>query len=798
MAIKKNPYIVEGGLEVREGVAKMPSGTSGSRPVPQGPGEIRTNSSTGHTELSTGISNPEFRPIEYQYSWVGVTTDYNVPVKTRMSYAVNTTQGPVRVKLPASPLDKQSVVFTDTKGSFQLNNLTIDPNGKPIMGVVQPYVCRDNWMTIEIIYVDSVAGWNIRYGKDILTDFQLGDAAVRNVGFNFAQGNQLANVMEVGAFGIGGQIGNAQAVTRLWPSNDLNDVNRTGVYTAAGSANAPQGDTAGMVFHMQRNDTGGLYAYQQYVAAGGVFYRVRVNNGGWSDWRSSAGGLFTLNGVSIDGLSDTGNYYCASNCTGTPLAGQAGYLVVMTQAQGTTIHRFVISTGNRLRVFTRRVVGGVWTPWIREVNDDYVEYLPKAKPSIRLDFVNGTLDSRFTFTRATAGNYVDVDGLIKPAGVNVPRYHHDPMTGERLGIMIEGNRTQLLSNSKNATFPNNQGVASPYNGPIIFTNSTPSTFVGNISGPVSGYLALTPTSGATLTGGRAAASIFLRRNSPDVKGFLMQIPAYATGNNATISVYFDFTNMSTNQVEGSAAVPHFKRFRNDWYRIGLSWNSLSGPMANPFFVYPYNKTPTGDAFLMDLTNYRGVEVFTWDCMQVENGDGCSSPVHSTNGPVNRAQDFLSYDVPSGVFGMTSFGTIVFQGHDFGPGDPASRAFRFTDGTTSNNIYGTKYNVSGGVSSLRAEFVQNGSAIGVMTVPNSTFRPNLRMACSWGSDAGTVASGAINGVAGSFNTNPAVPFSINKLWIGSDGATNAFFGAISSLFFYNVYSNRDVVENTSEL
>ena len=84
-----------------------------------------------------------------------------------------------------------------------------------------------------------------------------------------------------------------------------------------------------------------------------------------------------------------------------------------------------------------------------------------ARPSLVMDFVRrechrnnaaGNLEpvdlSTFmTFTRASTATYVGPDGLIKEAASNVPRYGYDPVTGEALGLLIEEQRTNLVTYS---------------------------------------------------------------------------------------------------------------------------------------------------------------------------------------------------------------------------------------------------------------------------------------------------------------------------------------------------------------
>lgn len=78
---------------------------------------------------------------------------------------------------------------------------------------------------------------------------------------------------------------------------------------------------------------------------------------------------------------------------------------------------------------------------------------PTVRPTLNLDFAKTkALDSRITFTRlmtgASVATYVGADGLIKTAGNNVPRFDHNPATGESLGLLVEEPRTNALTYSQ--------------------------------------------------------------------------------------------------------------------------------------------------------------------------------------------------------------------------------------------------------------------------------------------------------------------------------------------------------------
>ncbi len=52
-----------------------------------------------------------------------------------------------------------------------------------------------------------------------------------------------------------------------------------------------------------------------------------------------------------------------------------------------------------------------------------------------------------TFSRASSATYWDANGVLQTAATDVPRFDHDPVTGECLGLLIEEQRTNLLFES---------------------------------------------------------------------------------------------------------------------------------------------------------------------------------------------------------------------------------------------------------------------------------------------------------------------------------------------------------------
>lgn len=79
------------------------------------------------------------------------------------------------------------------------------------------------------------------------------------------------------------------------------------------------------------------------------------------------------------------------------------------------------------------------------VSTDY----PSIQPTLDLNFAKTkALDPRITFYRNSLATYEDDKGILRTVPENVPRFDHDPTTGESLGLLIEESRTNLITYSQ--------------------------------------------------------------------------------------------------------------------------------------------------------------------------------------------------------------------------------------------------------------------------------------------------------------------------------------------------------------
>jgi len=66
-------------------------------------------------------------------------------------------------------------------------------------------------------------------------------------------------------------------------------------------------------------------------------------------------------------------------------------------------------------------------------------------------FLNQVISDPVTFSRASSGTYIDASGVMQTASSGVPRYTHNPVTLEPIGLLFEDQRTNLCTYSDDFT-----------------------------------------------------------------------------------------------------------------------------------------------------------------------------------------------------------------------------------------------------------------------------------------------------------------------------------------------------------
>lgn len=312
-----------------------------------------------------------------------------------------------------------------------------------------------------------------------------------------------------------------------------------------------------------------------------------------------------------------------------------------------------------------------------EVTQEY----PSIRPILDLNFAaTKTLDHRITFTRDSIGTYIGENGLVKYASNNVPRFDHDPTTGESLGLLIEESGTNTKTNSQVFTSGwNRTGIEAVTQNTSIVTpsGSTDSTGVG----------VLTESSGGTVHQFYAASS------SQVTKYITYSIFAKPNGRSHIQLVTSGFVhNLADGTTSGSASGEFIsaktEKLSNGWCRCSVVRNHSNS--YDQFNV----KLSNGSS-----TSYSGdgsSGVYIWGVQQ-EDKAFLTSYIPTSGSTATRAQDTpLITGTNFTDFYNQSEGTLVLSA-DIGylaTSNQVAVAFEDTSNVSANFI-AMGYNTGGG-------------------------------------------------------------------------------------------------------
>jgi hypothetical protein len=249
---------------------------------------------------------------------------------------------------------------------------------------------------------------------------------------------------------------------------------------------------------------------------------------------------------------------------------------------------------------------------------------PSVRPSLNLNFARSKkLDSRITFTRGSTGTYVDDNGLIRTAGINEPRFDHDPTSLRSLGLLIEESRANLLQYSQAlATSPwgtFSGGGFSVSNNATVSPDGTSNASQINAN-PASGGDSVYQDVSVSGTG-TYTLSIFVKGNTSNSITFA----AFFISN--SIQGFSFGYNPLTGQITGTSGGSNHTvvQYPNGWYRIYFTvtgTNALNNALR--FQVYAESSGIT----------------YLWGA-QLEAGRHATSLIPTSGSTATRSADFAS-------------------------------------------------------------------------------------------------------------------------------------------------------------
>jgi hypothetical protein len=295
-----------------------------------------------------------------------------------------------------------------------------------------------------------------------------------------------------------------------------------------------------------------------------------------------------------------------------------------------------------------------------------------------VDSVSG--QSLVTFSRASSASYTDSTGTLRTAATNEPRFDHNPITGESLGLLVEEPRTNSIAN--------NTGV-----GVVAGTPGTlPTNWTWNTAGGGSTEVVGTGTENGisyvdvrlfgTLTSGRA------------IQFVANATIAAATGQTWTTSVYCKIISLVSGTpdlrlriVEMSGAGSYLTEGNTT-----LSISSASLVASRSTFTRTLTNALTGYVVPTILIQGSGAIDITLriGLPQLEQGAFATSVIPTTTAAATRAADVASitgtnfsswYNQTEGSFFCSTFapkGTTIF-----GTGDTFDNTQYVTAGASNN-------------------------------------------------------------------------------------------------------------------
>jgi prepilin-type N-terminal cleavage/methylation domain-containing protein len=253
-----------------------------------------------------------------------------------------------------------------------------------------------------------------------------------------------------------------------------------------------------------------------------------------------------------------------------------------------------------------------------------------AKNKSLIDSVSG--NNLITFTRGSTGTYVGEDGLIKTAAVNEPRFDHNPVTGESLGLLIEESRTNL--------FPSSEDFSSS-----SWSKSRTNVTVNTATAPGGNLAADTISNSA----GGSGAYHYVPQGIPLISTEIYTLSVYAkskTGSgwiwllSETTGDAFSFFNLNIGSIgvvpanTSSSITP----MGNGWYRLSVTFtkSSINKSEEIGFGLSQVNGIPNWNS--SDLANSQ--EVYLWGA-QLEVGSFTTSYIPTTTSSFTRQVDNVS-------------------------------------------------------------------------------------------------------------------------------------------------------------
>lgn len=160
MTAIQQPFVVDNGLTIRNGVLQLASVATSAQTTPSGAGAISANPTTGNIDV---YNNAQWNALAFKQKWTTISSATAIGTTGNdLGFWANTTTGSFTISLPSNPVSGYTNIYVgDYAGTFGTNAVTVAGNGNSINGgaVSGSIVLNAANTVVEFLFVDATQGW---------------------------------------------------------------------------------------------------------------------------------------------------------------------------------------------------------------------------------------------------------------------------------------------------------------------------------------------------------------------------------------------------------------------------------------------------------------------------------------------------------------------------------------------------------------------------------------------------------------------------------------------------------------
>jgi hypothetical protein len=370
-----------------------------------------------------------------------------------------------------------------------------------------------------------------------------------------------------------------------------------------------------------------------------------------------------------------------------------------------------------------------------------------------------------TCTRATTATYVNELGLIATSALNSPRFAHDPVTGESLGLLVEqaSTNTCLQSEDFGTTWtPTGNGAINTNQAVSPDGLSTADQLIDDAStGSGTARVEQTIT---TPTSTAHTFSAFLKADQLDWAW--LRLVGMAS---QSVSAYFDLTNGAVGATLGADNDDQgIEDYGNGWYRCWVSFTSDSVDTSAAYLIY------AADADNDNTVDLDGTSsIFVWGAM-LETGPVPTTYIPTTTISVSRAADVVETTDVS-WYNESALTMYAHASQDIGQNGVS--ILTPSDGTNNNRWFFIRN------SATQIRLIPVAASVSQATQNVTVAGNEFRAVYGYEANDGIMY---VNGSASAGDASATMPTGIDSFYVGSNatGLVQQWGGHIKEIRGYN--------------